>query len=101
MNDVLEKPLAEHYSAKNSLRPINFYCDARQAKFVQIAGDFNHWCPVPMHHRVDGWWYVQVLLCHGHHQYYFVVDGAPALDPMATGVGRNDRHEPVSLIAVS
>ncbi len=101
MNDVLEKPVTGRYSARNSLRPINFYCDAREAKFVQISGDFSNWWPVPMHHRVDGWWYVQALLCHGHHQYYFVVDGTPVLDPMATGVGRNDRKEPVSLIAVS
>ena len=40
-------------------------------------------------------------LHHGHHQYLFVVDGEPMLDPSADGIARNDRNEPVSLIAVS
>jgi hypothetical protein len=54
-----------------------------------------------MHRRVDGWWYSQVLLCHGHHQYRFLVDGKATLDPRAAGVGRDDSGTPVSLIAVS
>jgi len=58
-----EKTSGELYSARSSLRPINFYCDAPGAHSVQIAGDFNNWFPVPMHRRVDGWC-VQVLLCH-------------------------------------
>ncbi len=96
-----DHPVDEFYSAHRSLRPINFYCDAPRAKSVQIAGDFNHWLPLPMHRRVDGWWCVQVLLCHGHHRYRFVVDGRPRLDPAATGVDRDDQGETVSLIAVS
>lgn len=54
-----------------------------------------------MRRRVDGWWHVQVFLCHGHHQYRFLVDGKPELDPTATGVDRDERGEHVSLIAVS
>ena len=96
-----DKPAREVYSAHNSLRSINLYCDAPSAKFVQIAGDFNQWVPVPMHRQVDGWWCIQVLLCHGHHLYRFLVDGKPMLDPQATGVGRDERGEQVSLVAVS
>jgi len=95
-----EKTSGELYSARSSLRPINFYCDAPGAHSVQIAGDFNNWFPVPMHRRVDGWC-VQVLLCHGHHQYRFLVDGTPTLDPQATGVARDERNEQVSIVAVS
>jgi hypothetical protein len=40
-------------------------------------------------------------LTHGHHQYLFLVDGQPVLDPKASGIARNDRNERVSLIAVS
>ena len=54
-----------------------------------------------MHRQVDGWWCIQVLLCHGHHLYRFLVDGKPMLDPQATGVGRDERGEQVSLVAVS
>jgi 1,4-alpha-glucan branching enzyme len=89
------------YSGRDSLRPINFFCEAPRARRVEIAGDFNHWNPVPMQRRVDGWWYSQILLCHGHHQYKFLIDGSATLDPAATGVGRDPNGAQVSLIAVS
>ena len=103
MNALHDRPGQGVYSARNSLRPINFYCDAPRAKSVQLVGDFNHWNAgsLPMARRVDGWWYLQVLLAHGHHQYRFLVDGEPRLDPQATGVGRNEQGEEVSLVAVS
>lgn len=95
------KPSAQRYSAHGSLRPVNFFCDAPRAQIVHIVGDFNHWRPVPMQRRVDGWWCSQILLCHGHHQYRFLVDGKATLDPAAAGVDRDDCGMPVSLIAVS
>jgi len=54
-----------------------------------------------MQRLVDGWWSARVELCHGHHQYRFLVDGRPMLDPHATGVARDEQDEHVSLIAVS
>jgi len=54
-----------------------------------------------MTRSVDGWWLAQVELPHGHHQYRFLVDGIPMLDPQATGIVRDDHDERVSLIAVS
>ncbi len=54
-----------------------------------------------MERRVDGWWFLQVPLPHGHHRYRFVVDGKPMLDPQATGIARNEQNEQVSLVAVS
>jgi 1,4-alpha-glucan branching enzyme len=101
MNAVYDQPKSELYSARNSLKPINFYCAAPDAKTVQIAGDFNHWHPVSMHQQLDGWWFIQLLLAHGHHQYRFLVDGEPMLDPQASGMTRDSDNEPVSLIAVS
>ena len=89
------------YSAKNSVKPINFYCAARRARSVELVGDFNHWCPFPMEQSVDGWWFAQVRLCHGHHQYRFLVDGKPMLDPHAAGIARDEHDEQVSIIAVS
>jgi hypothetical protein len=32
------------------------------------------------------WWFLQVELSHGHHEYRFLVDGKPVLDPHAAGV---------------
>ncbi len=84
-------------------KPISFFCFAPEAKSVLLIGDFNHWNPTanPMQRRPDGWWSLQVPLTHGHHQYQFLVDGTPTLDPYATGVMRNERYAQVSLIAVS
>jgi 1,4-alpha-glucan branching enzyme len=101
MNTTQNNPDAIRYSAKNSLKPTNFYCAAPNAKLVELAGDFNHWHPLPMQRSVDGWWLAQVQLRHGHHQYRFLVDGKPMLDPHATGVVRDEHGEQVSLLAVS
>jgi 1,4-alpha-glucan branching enzyme len=100
----IEEQLNNHgYSAKNMAKPVNFYCWAPNAKTVHLAGDFNRWDPksFPMERRVDGWWFLQVPLTHGHHQYHFLVDGEPVLDPQATGVASNVANEEVSLVAVS
>ena len=101
MNTLQNKSGQEMYSADNSIKPVNFYCSAPGAKTVQLAGSFNHWHPILMEHREGGWWYVQVWLPHGHHQYRFLVDGEPTLDLHATGTVRDAHDEPASLVAVS
>jgi 1,4-alpha-glucan branching enzyme len=101
MNTTLNDPGLAHPGARHSHKPVNFYCAAPQAKSVELAGDFNHWHPFPMERSVDGWWLAHVELTHGHHQYRFLVDGKPMLDPHATGVVRDEQGERVSLIAVS
>lgn len=94
---------ATRYSAKNMTKPVNFFCAAPGAKLVTLVGDFNDWVPTshPTKQRVDGWWFLQVPLTHGHHQYRFMVDGKPMLDPQAAGVAHNDHNEGVSVVAVS
>ena len=101
MSTALDKDGPEIFSAKNYIKPVNFYCFAREAKTVQLAGDFNHWHPILMARREDGWWYIQIWMPHGHHRYRFLVDGKPTLDLHATGAARDDHGEPVSLISVS
>jgi 1,4-alpha-glucan branching enzyme len=103
MNAVLERPSASAYSARNMAKPVNFYCQQPGAKSVNLSGDFNDWDPnsLPMERRVDGWWFIQVPLNHGHHPYVFLVDGAPTLDPKATGTVQVNRNTKASVIAVS
>jgi len=81
----------------------NFFCDAPQAKQVSLVGDFNNWDPkaTPMVRQADGRWTAGLELTHGYHEYLFLVDGKPTLDPNATGKTRNLRNETVSLLAVS
>ena len=89
--------------SRTTAKAVNFYCAARKATSVYLVGDFNGWNSVshPMRRRVDGWWFVQIPLTPGHHRYRFLVDGKPMLDPRATGIGRNDWNDEVSIVAVS
>ena len=91
------------YSAKKMAKPVNFVCVAPSAKAVCLTGEFNGWDPQahPMRRQPDGAWLLQVALHHGHHQYRFLVDGKPVLDPRAHGVARDRHGERVSLVAVS
>lgn len=91
------------YSAKNMSKPITFVCLAPSAKEVFLAGEFNGWDSRqhPMNRQADGAWLLQVSLHHGHHQYRFIVDGQPVLDPRAHGVARDHQGQRVSLVAVS
>lgn len=84
-------------------KPVNFFCRAPQAERVALIGDFNGWDPSVhlMERGPDGAWHLQVPLHHGHHQYVFLVDDQPVLDPKAQGVARNERNERVSLMSVS
>jgi 1,4-alpha-glucan branching enzyme len=100
---MFDKNSFSPYAARNTTKPVNFYCAAPFAQSVFLAGDFNGWNPAshPMRRREDGCWFIEVLLTHGHHQYQFLVDGQPVLDPRGTGIARNERNERVSLVAVS
>lgn len=89
-------------ASKKTIKPVNFICFAPEANKVTLSGDFNHWDPegTQMTRQADGSWVTQVELGHGHHQYVFIVDGTPTLDPKAQGIARNPKNERVSLIAV-
>jgi len=103
MDHVRSVFTTHRYSAKNMAKPVNFVCVAPKASHVSLVGDFNKWDPSvnPMKRQPDGAWLLQIPLHHGHHQYCFLVDGKPMLDPRATGVARNHQGEKVSLVAVS
>jgi 1,4-alpha-glucan branching enzyme len=94
---------AKKYSAKNTVKPVNFLCIAPDAHSVHLLGDFNDWDlssnPMTRHH--DGSWQAQVNMNPGHHHYAFLVDGKMVNDPKAMGLARNLKGEKVSLLAVS
>jgi 1,4-alpha-glucan branching enzyme len=95
--------LPRRIATQKPLHLEDFVCRAPQAKAVFLAGDFNAWDPttLPMERRPDGGWILRLALSHGHHQYYFIVDGQPMLDPRSTGTVRNQQNQRVSLVAVS
>lgn len=90
-------------AAKKTVKPINFYCDASSAQQVCLAGDFNGWSltATPMQRQMDGSWFAQVPLSHGHHRYLVIIDGEFALDPRASGVSENEDGSVCSLLSVS
>ena len=79
------RPL-ERYSAKKTIKPINFICVAPDAKEVTVMGDFNDWNPAanPLRRQPDGAWVGQANLGAGHHHYLFLVDGQWCADPDCT-----------------
>ncbi|HKS35610.1 MAG TPA: isoamylase early set domain-containing protein [Verrucomicrobiae bacterium] len=91
------------FTARKTLRAINFVCSAAEAQSVSLVGDFNHWnaSAHPMKRMADGAWLLTVELNHGHHRYAFWVDDRLTLDPQAHGITRNDKGERVSLMPVS
>jgi 1,4-alpha-glucan branching enzyme len=107
MNPLPSRPSpaspSREQSARRPLHLVDFFCLAPQAKSVSLIGDFNKWQPNghPMTRMPDGGWVIRLELPHGHHQYLFLVDGKPTLDPNAMGKVHNERDETVSLIAIS
>jgi 1,4-alpha-glucan branching enzyme len=93
----------DRYSANRTTHQVNFSYFAPNATRVSLAGDLNQWdsTTTPMKRMPDGGWVMSLSLHHGHHQYYFLVDGCRTLDPRSSGTVRNERGEPTSLIAVS
>jgi len=91
------------YSPRSMVKPVRFYCHAPEAGSVSLVGRFNGWNPLanPMDRQPDGSWTAQIDLHQGHHEYRFLVDGEPVLDPGACGIARDEKNRPVSLIAVS
>ena len=91
------------YGAPRNSRTLNFICNAPQARFVSLVGDFNHWDATahPLRQMPDQAWLIGLELKHGHHRYAFMVDGQLTLDPRAQGITRNDKGERVSLVPVS
>ena len=91
------------FAYQQTLRAINFICNAPQAKTVTLVGDFNQWNPAahPMKQMPDRSWLLMVELKHGHHRYAFLVDGVLTLDPHSQGITRNDKGERVCLVPVS
>ena len=87
-------------SVPDQIKPVNFQCSAPGAKTVQLAGNFNHWHPILMRPQEQGRWFIQIWLSPGYHQYRFLVDGKPTLDPHATGATHDEQSELVSLVAV-
>ncbi len=74
--------LHTHYGPRQVPGGILFQALSKNAKGVEIAGDFNNWIPEPMMRRDgDGLWQKVVPITQGGYRYKFIVDGEWQMDP--------------------
>jgi 1,4-alpha-glucan branching enzyme len=68
---------------KKATRTVTFKCDAPNAHFVAIAGDFNQWdsSATPLSHVSSETWQIKLRLTSGVHEFKYVVDGQWCCEP--------------------
>ena len=65
----------------------SFSVEAKEAREVCLAGDFNDWkvCEAKLTHVGEDVWSITIDLPPGRHEYMFVIDGQWITDPRAMG----------------
>ena len=79
------QPVSARFPALEEQEIILAFFDL-EAREVNVAGNFNNWCPTatPLNNTGAGKWVVRLLLRSGQYEYRFVVDGRWIEDPQAT-----------------
>jgi hypothetical protein len=79
------QPVAERYPALEE-QDIVLTFFAPNAREVNVAGNFNGWCPhaTPLKNMGAGKWLVRLMLRSGQYEYRFIVDGQWSEDPRAS-----------------
>lgn len=74
--------LENRYGPRRTVGGVLFQVASKNAKGVEVAGDFNHWVPEPMVFRPgDGLWQKVIPMATGNFRYKFIVDGEWQMDP--------------------
>lgn len=74
--------LGDRYGPRRVSGGILFQAVSRNARGVEIAGDFNNWVPEPLVRRDgEGLWQKVIPILSGNFRYKFIVDGEWQLDP--------------------
>lgn len=77
-----ENAVKRRLGPKKVVGGILFQTVAKNAKCVEIAGDFNQWIPEPLLHRpAETLWQIVIPIFQGKYRYKFIVDGEWQLDP--------------------
>ena len=86
-----QQVLEDYYGPKRVSGGILFQAFTKNARTVEIAGDFNGWIPEPLVHRQpSGLWQKVVPITRGTYRYKFIVDGEWQLDPYQPVQQQND-----------
>lgn len=77
-----ENVLRQHYGPRRVPGGILFQIASKNARWVEIAGDFNHWIPEPLVRRSDeGVWQKVIPMAPGTFRYKYIIDGEWQIDP--------------------
>ncbi|HUI06820.1 MAG TPA: glycogen-binding domain-containing protein [Verrucomicrobiae bacterium] len=82
---VFDEHIVERRPVLPLVKCVVFRFRAPKAKRVRLVGKFTGegFKSYLMKRTVDGYWECSVELKRGHHEYHFLVDGTPQLDPKA------------------
>jgi 1,4-alpha-glucan branching enzyme len=82
---VFDKSIVARRAVLPLVKPVRFRLHAPEAKLVWLVGKFNGdgFKNHEMKKTVDGYWECSIELKRGHHEYHFLVDGVPTIDPHA------------------
>lgn len=74
--------LRDHYGPRRIAGGVLFQIHSKKARWVEIAGDFNHWIPEAMMRREgEELWQKIIPISSGNFRYKFIVDGEWQIDP--------------------
>ncbi len=74
--------LRYHYGPRRMSGGVLFQMHSKNARWVEIAGDFNNWVPESMMRRdEDGLWQKVIPISSGNFRYKYIVDGEWQIDP--------------------
>jgi len=77
-----DRVVENHFGPRRVLGGVLFQALSRNARWVEIAGDFNNWVPEPLARRTDeGLWQKIIPISNGKYRYKFIVDGEWQIDP--------------------
>lgn len=83
---------------------VEFRFFARNARRVQVVGDFTNWLarPIEMAPGADGWWRVSAVMPAGEHRFRYLIDNSQwVTDYAAFGVAPNNFGQFDSVLVVT
>lgn len=85
-----EQIIRRRFGPRQVCGGVLFQAPTKNARCIEIAGDFNNWVPEPMVFRSEfGLWQKIIPLSKGAFRYKFIVDGEWQMDPWQTAQKEN------------
>ncbi len=76
-----DNAVQSHFGPRKVHGGILFQTVSKNARTVELAGDFNNWIPEPMISREEGLWQKIIPITAGTYRYKYIIDGEWQVDP--------------------